>query len=329
MRSFVVVVAFVAALCGAAGARAQDFVGARALALGESYRAIATGNDAIYYNPAGLPLLKRYALEGHYVMDLADESHQGDVSVVDSKTNPLAVGLAYTFQGSELTRRATLAHTATLAVAYPIFPQLFSIGAGFKYKNVSDAIAGNYLNALSADIGLLTQIPGGISFGAVGYNLVPLRSVESAHIPVSAGFAGAVDLGPLSALLLGGTPSFGGLMTAAGVPQATTMGTLHGPLDGLTLSCDWLVNFETLYGQKSQVSAGLEWLVGESVPVRAGWWWDELTDEKRVSVGLGVVVPYFAVDVSLQQSVDVSLQKSLSLRDRRVLSFALKGFLPI
>jgi hypothetical protein len=321
VRSLALFAIVAAALCGAADARAQDFVGARALALGESYRAIATGNDAIYYNPAGLPSLKRYALEAHYAMDLVDEKHQGDLSLVDSKTSPLAVGLAYTFAGSELTRRTTLAHTATLAVAYPLFPQLFSIGAGFKYKNVSDAIAGNYLNALSADIGLLTQIPGGISFGAVGYNLLPLKSVDSAHVPVSAGFAGAIDLGPLSALIFGGRPSFGGLMTAAGVPQPAPMGTLRGPLDGLTLSCDWLVNFETLYGQKSQVSAGLEWLLGESVPLRGGWWWDEITDEHRVSVGLGVVVPYFAVDVSLQQSITVV--------ERRVLSFALKGFLPL
>jgi hypothetical protein len=329
MRFAVFVFVFVAGLVGAADARAQDFVGARALALGESYRALATGNDAIYYNPAGLPLLRRYALEGHYVMDLADERHQGDISVVDSKTNALAVGLAYTFQGSELTRRQTLAHTATLAVAYPIFPQLFSIGAGFKYKNVSDAIAGNYLNALSADVGLLTKIPGGFSFAAVGYNLIPLRTVDSAHMPVSAGFAGAIDLGPLSALIFGGRPAVGGLMDASGVPNPSPMGILRGPLDGLTLSCDWLVNFETLYGSKSQVSGGLEWLLAESVPVRAGWWWDELTNEQRVSVGLGVVVPLFAVDVSLQQSVDVSLPKSITVAERRILSFALKGFLPM
>ncbi|MBM4282583.1 MAG: hypothetical protein FJ137_18130 [Deltaproteobacteria bacterium] len=327
MRLLAVVALIVVALGGATAARAQDFVGARALALGESYRAIATGNDAIYYNPAGLPLLRRYALEGHYVMDLVDERHQGDVSVVDSKTSPLAVGLAYTFQGSELTRRTTLAHTATLAVAYPIFPQLFALGAGFKYKNVSDAIAGNYLNAISADIGLLTKIPGGLSFGAVGYNLVPLRSVDSAHIPLSAGFAGAIDLGPLSALIFGGRPTVGALMDAGGVPNTQPMGVLRGPLDGLTLSCDWLVNFETLYGSKSQVSGGLEWILGESVPVRAGWWWDEVTDEHRASVGLGVVVPYFAVDVSLQQSVAV--QPGFALLDRRVLSFALKGFLPM
>jgi hypothetical protein len=304
-----------------AQARGQDFVGARPLALGESYRAIATGNDAIYFNPAGLPTLRRYSFEGHYVMDLVDESHQADVSVVDSKTNALAVGLAYTFQGSELTRRATLAHTATLGIAYPIFPQLFSAGVGMKYKNVSDPIAGNYLNAISADVGLLTHIPGGLSFGAVGYNLLPFRSVESAHVPLSAGFAGALDLGPLSALFFGASPAVGALMNVAGIPEPAPMGVPRGPLDGMTLSCDWLVNFETLQGSQSQVSAGFEWLLGEAVPVRAGWWWDEATKEQRVSGGLGVVVPFFAFDVSLQQS--------LSRQERRILSFALKGFLPL
>jgi hypothetical protein len=318
--SWSAVVVFVLAL-GADPARAQDFVGARALSLGESYRAIATGNDAIYFNPAGLPLLKRYALEAHYLMDLVDESHQGDVSVVDSKTNALAVGLAYTFQGSELTRRQTLQHTATLAVAYPLFEQMFSVGAGFKYKNVSDAIAGNYLNAISADLGLLAQIPGGLSLAAVGYNLVPLRSVESTHVPVSAGFAGTFDLGPLSSWIFGARPSLGAVQTAAGLPLPLSAGTMRGPLAGLTLSFDWLVDFETLYGVKSKLSSGLEYLVADTVPVRAGWWWDELTDEHRVSVGLGLIVPAFGFDVAFQQSVTEP--------ERRVLSFAVKGFLPL
>jgi hypothetical protein len=122
-------------------AAAQDFVGARALSLGESYRAIATGNDALYFNPAGLPLLKRYSIEGQYILSLADERHVGDFSIVDSKTNPLAVGLAYTFLGAELTKRQTIGHTATLGMAYPIFDKLFSVGVGLKYKSVSDAIA--------------------------------------------------------------------------------------------------------------------------------------------------------------------------------------------
>ena len=320
MRSVVVVVVVVC-LLAAFSARAQDFVGARPLALGEAYRAIASGNDAIYFNPAGLPTLKRYAVEGHSQMNLADENHQGDVSLVDSKTNPLAVGLAYTFQGKELTRRFTLEHTATLAVAYPIFDRLFSAGAGFKYKNVSDAIAGNYLNALTADVGLLSQIPGGISFAAVGYNIIPIRSVDSAHVPVSAAFAGAWDLGPLSALIFGGNPSFGVVQTAAGVPRTPSFGDLRGPLDGLTLSVDWLINFETLYGAKSRLSGGIEYLVADLVPLRGGYVYDELDDQHRVSVGAGFIVPYFGLDVSYQLGVP-NLEQG-------IFALALKGFLPM
>ena len=323
----------VAASSLASSARAQDFVGARALGMGEAYRAIATGNDAIYFNPAGLPLLKRYSIEGQYVLNLVEENHQADVSVVDSKTNDLAVGLAYTFQGSELTKRPTLEHTATLGVGYPIFPRMWLIGAGFKYKNVSDAIAGNYLNAVSADLGTMLQIPGGINFAAVGYNLIPIRSVESAHVPISAGFGLSWDLGPASTLIFGGDAVLGPQQTAAGIPDSSGLGSLRGALTGLTLSCDWLIDFETLEGSKSKFSGGLEYLVAELVPVRLGYVYDEINPAReaangnrpepqhRVSAGIGLIVPYFGFDVSYQQSItDV---------DARVLAFALKGFLPL
>jgi hypothetical protein len=308
----------------ASTASAQDFVSARALGVGEAYRALASGNDAIYFNPAGLTLLKRYSIEGQYFMNLVEETHQGDISVVDSKTNPLAVGLAYTFQGSELTKRATLEHVATLGVAYPIFDKIFSVGAGFKYKNVSDAIAGNYLNALTADLGALSQIPGGLSFAAVGYNLIPIRSVESAHVPVSAGFAAAWDLGPASSIFFGGTPVLGGVQTVAGVPDQPGLGSIRGPLSGLTLSFDWLVDFESIYGAQSKYSGGIEYLLFDMVPVRAGYIYDEVNNvepQQKISGGIGFIVPYFGFDVTYQQSI--------TQLDARVLAIALKGFLPM
>ena len=316
------VLLFLLAFVTSSSALAQDFIGARALSMGEAYRAVATGNDALYFNPAGLPVLKRYALEGQYLLSLSDENHQGDISVVDSKTSALAVGLAYTFQGSELTRRATIGHTATFGIAYPVFDKLFSIGAGLKYKNVSDAIAGNFLNAVTADVGVLSIIPGGIRLAAVGYNLVPIKTVQSSYVPVSAAFAAAVDLGPLSALIFGGSPRFGSVQTAAGIPTQT-MGDLSGPLDNLTVSFDWLLNFQTLQGTKSRLSGGLEWLIAELVPVRAGYLYDELTGDQRVSAGLGVVIPSFGLDVAYSQSV---VPDKL---EQRSISFALKGFLPL
>ena len=71
------------------------------------------------------------------------------------------------------------------------------------------------------------------------------------------------------------------------------------------------------------MSGGFEWLVAELVPIRAGYLYDELSKDQRVSVGLGLVIPSFGLDVAYQQSI-----KGESL-DRRSISFALKGFLPL
>ena len=300
-------------------ARAQDFVGTRALSLGEAYRATATGNDAIYFNPAGLNVVPRDGIELSYRGDLSQkEDHSVDVSVVDSKTSTVAAGVAYTFDGREFTKRASYQHKATLALSYPLFPQLLNVGAGLKYVNVSDAILGNYLNALSADVGVLSRLPGGVTLAGVGYNLIPIKSQR---VPLSAGFAANVDLGPLSALIFGGGPSLGFKPNAAGLPIPSTLGDLQGPLAGLTLEADWHINFATLYGAKSRLSAGAEYLFLDSIPVRAGYLYDELSNDHFVSVGAGFIVPYFGLDVAYQQSVFHN--------NERVFSAALKFFLSL
>jgi hypothetical protein len=282
---------------GATEARAQDFVGTRALGVAEAYRATATGNDAIYFNPAGIVLIPRYSPELHYQLDLVKEQHQLDVSVVDSKTTTLAAGVGYTFDGQEFTKRASFQHTATLALAYPFFDKMFSVGAGLKYVNVTDAFLGSYLNALSADLGAIAKIPGGITLAGVGYNLVP---IQSARVPLAAGFAANLDLGPLSALIFGGTPTFGPTPNAAGQP---TLNGPQGPLSGLTLEVDWHLNFTTLYGIQSRISSGLEYLAFDSVPLRVGYLYDQIDDDHSIAVGAGFIVPYFGLDVGYQQSV--------------------------
>lgn len=314
--------AMLAAALGAGGAHAQDFVGARALALGEAYRANATGNDAIYLNPAGIVLLPRFATELHYKIDLDNEEHQLDLSVVDSKTSEVAAGIGYTFDGSQFTKRTSLQHTATLALAYPFFERMLNVGAGLKYVNVSDAVLGNYLNALSADVGVLAALPFGVSLGGVGYNLIPIKS---ARVPLAAGFGASMDLGPLSALVFGGQPALDSVMSAGGLPVSKGFAP-QGPLSGLTLEVDWYMNFLTLYGIQSRVSTGLEYLLFQVVPLRAGYLYDERgidgeTDDHVVSVGAGFIVPYFGLDVAYQQSV---VQP-----DHRLFATSIKIFLPL
>ena len=290
----------VALLLVATSARAQDFIGARALSMGEAYRAIATGNDAIYMNPAGLVLVPRYSPEVHYVFNLVDEQQEFDASLVDSKTSAFAAGLGYTFQGREYTRRLVMQHAATLAVGYALFPRIFQVGVGLKYVNVTDVIVGNYLNALTADLGLLATLPGGLNLAAVGYNLIPFGS---SHVPVSAAFAAAWDLGPLSAWLFGGAPALGMIPNAAGTTVMGDMSTLRGPLSGLTLAGDVYVDFFTLRGPMSRASVGVEYLLLDFVPLRAGYMYEQEIEEHTASVGAGFIVPYFGLDVAYRESI--------------------------
>ena len=324
---FVLVTGVLSGTLAATPARAQDFVGARALALGEAYRANATGNDAIYLNPAGIVLLPRFATELHYKIDLDAEQHQLDISVVDSKTSEVAAGIAYTFDGQQFTKRASVQHTATLAVAYPFFGKVLNVGTGLKYVNLSDAVLGNYLNALSADVGVLAALPFGVTLGGVGANLIPIKR---ARVPLAAGFGANLDLGPLSALVFGGSAPANTTMSAAGLPISRGFAP-QGPLAGLTLEVDWYMNFLTLYGIQSRVSTGLEYLLFDVVPLRAGYMFverggddtsvDEQSDDHVVSVGAGFIVPFFGLDVAYQQSV---------IRpDHRVFATSIKVFLPL
>jgi hypothetical protein len=283
----------------AGAAHAQDFIGTRAMSLSEAYRATATGNDAIDFNPAGLVVIPRYSVDVNYQLDVDKNEHSADVSVVDSKTSALAAGLSYTFDG-QFTQRTSLQHKATLALAYAPLDRLLSVGAGLKYVNVSDAFLGNYLNALSGDLGFLSRLPFGVSVAGVGYNLVPIQSQRA---PISAGFGLNLDMGPLSALIFGGTPTLGAKPNAAGLPSTATLGDLQGPLSGLTIEGDWNIDFATLYGVKHRLSAGAEYLAFDMIPLRGGYLWDQATNDQQVSVGAGFIVPYFGLDVGFRQSV--------------------------
>jgi hypothetical protein len=69
-----IVVALLLALAGApATARAQqDFVGVRAMGMGEANRATATGAEGPLINPAGMSLVKQYVIEGMYGFRVED-----------------------------------------------------------------------------------------------------------------------------------------------------------------------------------------------------------------------------------------------------------------
>src|SRR5947209_3780675 len=95
LARFVLIVSLIAA---AATARAQsDFVGARAMGMGEAQRATASGASGPLINPAGMSLARQYVIEGMYGVKIETVGHHANVSVVDSITARVAAGLFYSF----------------------------------------------------------------------------------------------------------------------------------------------------------------------------------------------------------------------------------------
>mgnify|MGYP001411582935 CR=1 FL=1 len=291
---------------------AQDFVGTRAKSLGGAYRAIATGNDAIYFNPAGLPQLPRYSPEAHYLTDFSLGQQDINISVVDSKSPFVSAGIGYAFSGWDLNNeQISRSHTATLALAVPLVPSIVNVGTGLKYVNLLDALVGNPNNILSADLGMLVMIPGGLNLAAVGYNLVP---VVSDRMPVSVGLGLAWNLGPFSALF-GSTGTVAGAMpNPAGVMQPLAPNS--GPLRDLGLSVDY--HYPAQQSDRGVLSVGAEYLLMSFVPLRMGYEKDWDMDKQHLSAGAGCIFPSFAFDVAFRQNLDWVSERQLS--------FALKFF---
>jgi hypothetical protein len=300
--------------CQAAPLWAQDYVGTRARSLGGAYRAIATGNDAIYFNPAGLPQLPRYSPEVHYLSDFSLGQQEVNISVVDSKSPLIAAGVGYAFAGWDLQNEAiSRSHTATLGLGLPVVPGIVNVGAGLKYVNLLDALgAGDVLNILSADLGVLAMIPGGVQLAAVGYNLVP---VKTDSMPLSVGLGFAWNLGPFSSLFTGQGTTVGSYLKPGGIVQP--LSPMSGPLRDLTLSTDYHYRLDNT--EQGLLSVGAEYLLMAFAPLRVGYENDWQTRKQHLSAGVGFIFPTFAMDIAFRQNLD--------WKSERQLSFAFKFFL--
>jgi hypothetical protein len=74
-----------------------DGASVMALGLADAVGGSPVGSNALFFNPAGMTLVKQYAVEGSYVYTEASKGHGLTASAVDSKTNPvLGLGVAYT-----------------------------------------------------------------------------------------------------------------------------------------------------------------------------------------------------------------------------------------
>jgi hypothetical protein len=143
--------------------------------------------------------------------------------------------------------------------------QGFNLGVSGKYLSVKGP---RNVSAATVDAGLFWQVADVLSLGVAGYDLVPVANELVAPLGVGAGVG------------IGSDRSF-------------------------QLTADWRADFDRAGKTTNRYGAGVEVLLGQLVPLRAGWSKDETLGTKWWSLGAGLVTQTgVALDVGYRQSLD-------------------------
>lgn len=156
--------------------------------------------------------------------------------------------------------------------------------AGPIAKDLHLGVAGKYLSvkgprntsAATVDAGLFWQPVESFSLGFAGYNLVPVANDAVA-------------------------------------PRGAGAGVGIGSDRSFQLTADWRADFDRRGKTTNRYGAGLEVLLGNLVPLRAGWSKDEMLDTRWWSVGAGLVTQSgVALDIGYRQSLDDASARTIA-----------------
>jgi hypothetical protein len=263
-------------LAGPAFAQVQprDFLPARAVAM-PANRAVSTGNEAIFANPAGLAAASRYTaqLDYQHATGTATGGNGIVVSVVDSVSNPtFSTGIAYRYLSTG-NGGGYQGWMTDLAVGVPVLG-LFFLGTRVSY--LSYTANGRDLKRFTGDVGFLVPL-GPLTIGAVGTNLINVDSPEAPR-----GFAGGLAFGDDRTFRLAADLRYD---FVAGAPE---------PVRSLSL--------------------GGEYFLGGAFPLRAGWEWDDLRGNRYLTGGIGAIAGRIGADVSVRVDKDGVYQWAFALQ---------------
>ncbi len=181
MYGLVLTLAMMGTLATGDFAPGEEFAGARAIAMAYATRSIATSNDAIFLNPAGMAMLQRYNIDINYMHRFEKNVAFPAVSLVDSQSSSLAMGLGYSWERA--IDKSFSNHHAYLAAAYQIF-RMLSLGITLKYMYGGGELLD--FHHFTGDVGLMFNPIAGLRIGLIGYNLIDVGDGDE-YLPIMLG----------------------------------------------------------------------------------------------------------------------------------------------
>jgi hypothetical protein len=250
----------------------------RAIAMGGAQQVWGGSTTAVFVNPANLQLFRVYHLEGiaAFSPEARRQSYGG--AVVDSSTSRLAGGFGGTWSQMDpdgIRRQWT---DLRLALAYPLGDR------------VHVGVTGRYLRA-NQNAG---RGPFGGSLASDGTSSEPIVN----EFTFDAGAAVAITRELRLAVS-------GRNLTAPGhgLMPLGVAGGLGWSNQTFTAEANTLVDFTTFGSARVRAMAGTEILLGDRIPLRAGYRYDAGMKTHAIGVGTGYVDRRFSIEVGGRRDV--------------------------
>lgn len=226
-----------------------------------AHQAVASGNEAIFINPAALALNRRYAAQIDYAYggppSAAWSGHGLMASIVDSVSNPsLPTGIAYRHLWLGKGKKRVQGSVVDLGMGFSLHEN-FAMGGTLTYYGYRRGEEENYTHQISADLSAMLVFEN-FSLALAGYNLLGFDTPEG--------------------------------------PRAYGAGMAYGNDRAFRLALDYRIDH---YSDQLVhiIAAGGEYLLDEVMPVRLGYTWDTSLKQGFISGGLGFVSQNFGADV--------------------------------
>lgn len=244
--------------------RAITAESARGLGLGTGVRASAISTSALMYSPAALSLGNLYHIEGN--VDYLSDLHAVALgaAVVDSNTSKVGAGVALRGFLSGDNRVGGLDGRLGLALS---LSDAFSIGVSGRYISLS-AKSDPYqidVQGFTMDASLRVMPLPGLQFDIGVLNFIP---IDSPFVPLT--IAGGVALAIMPALSIG---------------------------------ADVLADMNTFDKPQLLLGGGIEYLGGNSVPLRLGYSVDLARQEQFLGAGIGYTDQRIGLDLGVRQQL--------------------------